>query len=300
MRILEREGYYNIINGYKEIFLDMPRSAQRGEDYYKDGISFDHVYSLYEFDRKLRSHLIAYILRMETNLKTKIAYAFSERFKQNFSYLDINNYDASDPQKVTKLIARISSVITKNSQQQDQGGQIFHYLDKYKELPLWVLINKMTMGEAYHFYDALQKDMQENIVSEMIESFEREYGRKVARTGVDLSSNISNMVDLAIHYRNICAHEERLYNTIIKRRNGKIPQIILFHHIPPLPSKSKVYDCILIVGLFIPKKEYKRLLAGLVTIVEDLEKKLPQNLFNNVLIHMGFSKDWKESLRLDQ
>ena len=173
--ILKKEGYYNIINGYKEIFLDVSMSRQRGEDYYKAGTTFKHIFSLYDFDRSLRSILIRYILKMETSLKTKIAYNFSENFTQNFSYLDINNFDSSDPQKVTKLIARISSVITNNSQELDQGGQIYHYLDKYKELPLWVLVKKMTLGETYHFFDTLQPALKNNIIDEFINEYSKEY-----------------------------------------------------------------------------------------------------------------------------
>ena len=43
---------------------------------------------------------------MESSLKAKVSYYFSERYKQNFNYLDINNFDNQNPQKITKLIAR--------------------------------------------------------------------------------------------------------------------------------------------------------------------------------------------------
>ena len=90
----------------------------------------------------MRAILLKYILKMETSLKTKIAYHFSEKFKGNFSYLDINSFDVTNPQKVTEVIARISNVITNNSQEMNKGRQIYHHINKYKELPLWVLIKK--------------------------------------------------------------------------------------------------------------------------------------------------------------
>lgn len=34
IQILKNEGYYNIINGYKDIFLDMPQTKQYGDDRY--------------------------------------------------------------------------------------------------------------------------------------------------------------------------------------------------------------------------------------------------------------------------
>ena len=58
MRILEKESYYNIINGYKEIFLDTATTRAAGDDRYKTGTTFEHIYSLYDFDRNLRWVLI--------------------------------------------------------------------------------------------------------------------------------------------------------------------------------------------------------------------------------------------------
>ena len=53
VQILKREGYYNIINGYKEIFLDDTLSKEKQSDWYKAGTQFDYIYALYDFDRNL-------------------------------------------------------------------------------------------------------------------------------------------------------------------------------------------------------------------------------------------------------
>ena len=44
MRVLEKENYYNVINGYKDLFLD-PASTPTAEKY-KAGTTFDEVYSI--------------------------------------------------------------------------------------------------------------------------------------------------------------------------------------------------------------------------------------------------------------
>ena len=152
MNILRTAGYYNVINGYKTPFLDKAKSSIQGEDFYKDGTTIEQIYSLYLFDRNLRNILLKYMLISETVIKTKMSYHFSDEYRQNFSYLDINNFNSTNPDKVTKLIYKISYVINNNSKPSSQGDQIYHYLNKYKNLPLWVLVNKMTMGEAFHFF----------------------------------------------------------------------------------------------------------------------------------------------------
>ena len=78
MSVLKREGYYNIINGYKDIFLDEVLTSQSGEDRYKAGTTFEQIYALYTFDRSMKSSLISFILKVETFLKTQISYFFSE------------------------------------------------------------------------------------------------------------------------------------------------------------------------------------------------------------------------------
>ncbi len=45
--ILKRDNYYNIINGYKDIFLDIEKTKIKEEDYYKDGTTFEHIDSFF-------------------------------------------------------------------------------------------------------------------------------------------------------------------------------------------------------------------------------------------------------------
>ena len=60
MRILERENYYNVINGYKESFLASSATAT-SDEVYKTGTTFDEVYALYNFDRELRNIYLKYL-----------------------------------------------------------------------------------------------------------------------------------------------------------------------------------------------------------------------------------------------
>lgn len=64
MRILERENYYNIINGYKELFL-ASKATPTADEVYKTGTTFDEVYTLYNFDRELRHIYLRYLLKLK-------------------------------------------------------------------------------------------------------------------------------------------------------------------------------------------------------------------------------------------
>lgn len=294
IRVLKREGYYNVINGYKDIFLDRQATLTSNDDRYLNGVSFDHLYALYDFDRNLRSILIRYILKTETNVKTKISYYFPKHYKQNFSYLDINNFDSSNPQKVTQLISKLSKVITDNSK--DQDGPIFHYIDKYKELPLWVLFKKTTLGETYHFFEALTSPIKNEIVHEIIQDYSHEYPLTATTQNGATAQNITEMLRFLNDFRNICAHGERLYSSLIKHGRS-IPRISLFHK-PAAIFNSRLFDCVLILGLFITKKDYKNLVRQFSSEIDVLQESLQQNHFNAVLIKMGFPSNWPTRIAL--
>ncbi|MFU0825922.1 MAG: Abi family protein [Clostridium sp.] len=116
MRILERENYYALINGYKDLFLikddtNRPVSPEK----YMDGASFDEIYALYCFDRDLRNILLKELLKFESNIKSKLSYQFSQEYREPNAYLNMLNY-SRDPAKlkqILKLIAVISNEISR-------------------------------------------------------------------------------------------------------------------------------------------------------------------------------------------
>lgn len=85
-KILSRENYYSVINGYKEVFLDKEITATNNSDYYITGTTFFQIYSLYRFDRNLRNILLKSILQAEQNVCTKVSYRFAETNQSNINH----------------------------------------------------------------------------------------------------------------------------------------------------------------------------------------------------------------------
>ncbi len=83
--ILLKENYYNIINGYKDLFLD-------DKDKYLTGTTFEEIYALYDFDRKLRSIFLEYILKIENTIRFLIAYYFPKYHGED-NYLNIHSFE---------------------------------------------------------------------------------------------------------------------------------------------------------------------------------------------------------------
>ncbi len=84
--ILSKENYYNLINGYKSLFLDSSAETET----FLEGTTFSEIYELYLFDRELRSIFMRCILEIENNVKSVLAYKFSEQYSHT-NYLVISN-----------------------------------------------------------------------------------------------------------------------------------------------------------------------------------------------------------------
>ena len=105
MRILEKENYYNVINGYKDLFLD---PASTTTELYKTGTTFDEVYALYEFDREVRHIYLKYLLKVENSFKTVLAHEFSQLYGHD-NYLKLQNFHTG-PSPDHKVLQRIANI----------------------------------------------------------------------------------------------------------------------------------------------------------------------------------------------
>ncbi|MFI3326558.1 MAG: Abi family protein [Clostridia bacterium] len=79
LSVLKKTGYYFLITAYKHIFKD------KNTDLYKNGVLFEDIVCLYEFDQKLHILLLEYILIIERQLKSLLSYYFCEKFGENQS-----------------------------------------------------------------------------------------------------------------------------------------------------------------------------------------------------------------------
>ena len=85
-------NYYNVINGYKNIFLkkDLNDHLTLPEEF-KQGTTFEELYSLYLMDFELKKVIFPHLLRFEKLLKTACAYYFSEKYTEPYSFLQMKN-----------------------------------------------------------------------------------------------------------------------------------------------------------------------------------------------------------------
>lgn len=289
--LLLKENYYNIINGYKDPFLEIKkdRNNQQEEKYY-DGVDFEEIYSLYKMDRKIRSALLLYLMIFENKFKSVVAYEFTKKFEGNIAYLDYTNYNykgAKNLNQVMKNIYILTNVIKKYSEK-DSYNSIKHYLRQYNGVPLWVLVNYLTFGDISYIHRSLDSDLKQKIARNFSKQFKEDYGVTTFYSFAEFEDVVFNMV----LYRNLCAHNERLYcfetDNYIKFKN--IP--LAFNKINSTKIERKLHknNFTMLFGLkfVLPKNDYDALINQIIAIMEKYQDKINTISLNKIKKKLGY------------
>lgn len=287
-RFLEQENYYNVINGYKDLFLVKDSNNRPVEpEMYQKGTHFNELKALFLFDRELRILLLKYLLIFENSIKTTVAYEFSKKYPRKNAYLDIANFVDNDPKKVLQQI----SILTKTIHDKvDRTGAIKHYIEEHGEVPLWVLVNFLTMGNIANFYNILT-DSTKNIIAKF---YTDKYRTQNKDNTFRLSSaDLSACLKVANLVRNICAHDERLYN--VNLRSVRISQIANHFGIRRYDNKRFIV-VILFLKIVLDKKDFQRLYKALMNLFNKYADEFKTVVFDDILNTMGIDLTEMEKL----
>jgi abortive infection bacteriophage resistance protein len=256
---------------------------------YRTGTTFEEIYSLFSFDRELRMIILKDLLKFESNIKSKVSYRFSEKYTEANAYLQMGNYsrDPSQLKQVLKLIATISNEISKQSV---RGNAVAHYLDRHDGVPLWVLVNYLTLGNIQNFYMCLNDPIKNTIAKDFADYYNRDYGASVHFT----SDMLINILKIATLFRNVCAHEERLYNFRLNRpaRSADISTAI---GIPvTLLNTGNLFAMVSFLKLVMSKQEHRILVRQLKGLFSKYSTEFTSVNFQVILDHMGFITNWEQ------
>ena len=318
MRILERENYYNVINGYKELFLEHPATATEDEQY-KAGTTFDEVYALYCFDREIRGLYLKYLLKIENSLKAVISHEFSSKYGHD-NYLKLDNFQSTastdrgdlnhiakrnnlklpaDIKKarqisaeenagsVIKLIGDIQQEIARQMSKHHQA--VTHYMTHHGYIPLWVLVNVLTFGKITNFYFNMKRDDKKNVAKFF---------------SVDMKELHKYMTMLGLA-RNKCAHDERFFDIKFKQRlhtkgikNFKKLKLITQPDGSYESGTNDAYAIAIIFAIILSKQDLREFISAMKSAFSKLEKQLHTISINDVMSVMGFNKDWMKLVYL--
>lgn len=259
-QILEREGYYQVVNGYKDPFLDPAATEAAGEDRYRPGTSFADLYRLFSFDRDLRDALMESFAKAEATLKAVCAHRFTEAHQDEVNpYLSEQNYSeaAQADGSARNLIAELEKAIglRHGETRWRRKSYLVHYVQDHDgEIPLWVLTNYLTLGQTFKIFDLQPEGMRNRIAATYSRLYAETHEEPVRVQPHRLRLTYDHVKD----FRNICAHDERLYCSKVS------------------PSRDVgIVRTVTEMGLVLTRQDYARLGESLRSLLRGVTRDLP-------------------------
>ena len=278
--ILIRENYF-FISGYRHLFLKSPKNRN-----FIKGTTFRELYALFNFDRQVRNIVFKNLLIIENNLKSIISYQLSKKYgfrekdylrPENFTKVPDKQRQLSDTLKKMKRQIRVNGA---------QHSATSHYLKNYGYIPLWVVVKVLSFGIVGELYTVMKREDQEEIA------------------GIyDLSiNNLLTYLPILSNYRNLCAHEDILYD----HRTQKIIGDTKYHDGLDIPTtdgeyiygKDDLFALIIILKQLLRPEEFRLLINELSYEIDILCGKLKVINIGKVLDTMGFPRNFREILDL--
>ena len=170
------------------------------------------------------------------------------------------------------------------------GGQhsaTSHYLSNYGYIPLWVLVKVLSFG----------------IVSEMYSILKLEDRLAIASIyGID-QETLANYLPILANYRNLCAHEDILFENKTQRyiEDTKYHQLLHIDKIDDeyIYGKNDLFALIIIIRQLLTDTEVKNLIIEIEHLLDNLEYNLKSISIDKVLDRMGFPSNWKDIANIE-
>ena len=276
-KVLFKENYF-FLSGYRYLFM-----TKYKEKKFNDGTTFDELYSVFLFDRHIRNLMFKNILIIENNIKSIMSYQLSKKygFKEK-DYLNPDNFtkDPMREKQVYDVLGKMKRQIRVNGKQHTATQ---HYMFNYGYIPMWMLVKVLSFGLISELYLVLKNEDKEAI-SNFYEIDTEEMG-----TYLNLLSN----------FRNICAHEDILYD----HRTQRLISDTEFHYKLDIPKdeegiykfgKNDLFAMVIILKQMLEKDEFIDFLRELEYEINLLDSRVNTVPLNSILNRIGFPDNWFE------
>lgn len=274
-QVLSNISYYTLVNGFKNKFTDE-------NEIFNPGVKFSDLYRAYLIDGELNAIILKSILFIERQLKSHLAHIVARDFgvyadssfsidendpKKKFiqigekeidGYLSYEHYQNSD--YCINILKKLKRALIEPR----ENSTTFYYKQNHNHIPPWILVNDISFGTTILWFRTLPKKQKQEIANAIFPYSESVDIQK--RTEILL-----NMLQLIAEYRNLIAHGNRTFTTMIS-------YILSYKDIKKFSN-----------DIILKKSEYKQgigkndLYAVVISILFLTNLSIPYNLFKNSL-----------------
>ena len=279
--ILLRENYF-FINGYR--FLFMKSNSDR---VFLKGATFDELYALFTFDREFRNILFKNLLIVENNIKSVISYNLSVKY----GYKEKNYLNPSNFTKDRKSQRRVNDVLNKMNRQirvnAENHSATLHYINNYGYIPLWVLVKVLSFGLINELYGILKPEDKQSIAN-------------VYNIDAD---DLEIYLSLLANYRNLCAHEDIVYD---HRTQRNIDKTIYHEKLGIKLNEDKIYEkgsndifaLIIILKIMLDKDKFNQMMNEINVKLQDFSWQVKSISIDKLYNSMGFVENYMDIINM--
>lgn len=274
--ILLRENYF-FLNGYRSPFL------VTGSKRFIDGATFEELHALFTFDRYFRNIIFKNILIVENNYKSIFSYVLSRKYGyKEKDYLNPDNFDRNreKARQINDLIRKVKRQIRINGYQHSATS---HYINNYGYIPLWVGVKVLSFGLMGELFSILKQEDKEEIAS---------YYDNVG------PEDLEDYLSILSNYRNLCAHEDILYNHITQKsiNDSKIHQDLGIPKVDDeyIYGKNDIFALIIILKYVLTFSDFKMMMNEIQYEIDWLGSKLKSIDVQKILFRMGFPENYRQ------
>lgn len=202
--VLGTVGYYRLSGYWYPYRRPHPTGAGRSDDF-TPGTTFDQIVGLYDFDRRLKLHVLDALERIEIATRVQVGHVLGRRGA--YAHLDSANLDGrfdqppsgGGPSRYQEWLRRVLE-----AQQRSREDFVEHFRLKYDgRLPTWVVTEILDFGGVSTLYSGLQRRDRDEIAAHM---------GALDNTGSGNGKALANWLQSINYLRNVCAHHSRLWN----------------------------------------------------------------------------------------
>ena len=280
-QILFRENYF-FISGYRHLF------TQEGKkDLFLEGTTFEELYATFVFDRRIRNIFFKNILIVENNIKSIMSYQLSKKYGyKEKDYLDVKNFssDGMQARQVRDVLNKVRRQIRING---SKHTATYHYINNYGFIPLWILVKVLSFGIMSEFYDILKIEDKEEIAKAY------DLDTETLRIFLALLSN----------FRNVCAHEDILYDHRVQRSipDNEYHKLLDIQKVDEeyIYGKNDLFSLVIILKYMLSRDEFSLMIEEIKGEVDILDEKVSTVPLDAILNKIGFPSNFYDIKELD-
>lgn len=275
---LRAVGYYRL-SGYWHPFRLRFADDHSVSSCFAPGTSFRHIAQLYEFDRKLKSHLMSALERVEIAFRSRIADTLGQHSVMALSEPELFRC----PEQHSDMLEVIDGRMQRALDSKDPVAA--HHRDKYNsEFPVWAAVEFLDFGDISRLYENLQEDDRAEIAQWF--GWVPPARHPEARMTTDLKNWLHHLTIV----RNTAAHHARLWNRVFEPTAAKrIRQLDGTRHLSG--QQDRIYGTVVVLGQLVARAS-----PGTTWAVQ--LRRLIMAEFDSIpgvaLEQMGFPPNWEE------